>query len=647
MTTFENNPSARQIWLLNAGLATLYIAVAWLSGQLFAAYGLEPPPIWSAAAITMSAVWYLGRYAWPGILLGSLVGHLLTPGYEGALPVAILASAGELAGAYSALRMLNPKPDAMPPFGRMKHLVRFLLGAGVLFPIIAATVGTVAYAVVHGVVAQALFFVWLKWSIADAAGVLLFSPLLMMILRRKPSSRIRLTTESAAALIATTILAIWIYWFADRNTFAVYALPYLLALPLAWAALKFDLRIAIVILLAKESVALFGTLQGAGALNATGDPHPLDTLNLIILATSVSVYVVNVLVNELRHQHRSQRQANRYLAAQVEERTEKLAASEARFRSYFNAGLIGLAEIAPDGRWALVNNHLRYLLGYTQEELAGMSFHAIVHEAERALNMERFGHICSGRLEAYTLEVNLVRKNGQAIPALLSARAARRKDGTLDFIFVVVDDITQHKAMEAELKRQATVDYLTGLSNRRHFTDLAVREIERAERHGSDLAFMIFDIDRFKAINDKYGHPTGDVVLKRVAERCLESLRSIDIVGRVGGEEFAVMLPDTGQAGATEIAERLRRMIAELHQVHDGTPFIPAITISIGLAILRPGEKLEPLFSRADAALYRAKEGGRNRVEVATQPWERDMAESVHLGEPTDSGSMERGKTLH
>ncbi len=614
------SPRSSRFWLLTLGLAAAYLGLVEITGRLFASYGLFPAPFWPAATVAMVGIWYYRRAAWLGIFVGAVLANWFYPPVPPPFWVAVAIAAGSLAGAIAANRILSPRQGDPAPFERMRHLGRFLIGAGLCQPVIAATVGVAAITLAFGVPAHGLLNTWLKWAIADSAGVLFFSPIVMLMLRPNPDrGGLKIGAEAIMTGLVTVMASYWVYWLADTDTYAVHALPYLLALPLAWAALKFDLRIAATILLSKEVVALSGTLAGVGALNATGDPDPIGTLSLILLATSISIFVVNVLVTELKHKQTSLRTSNLRLEAMVHERTQKLAISEARYRNYFNASLIGLAEIAPDGRWAQVNNHLRFLLGYLPQELEQMTCFDLTHPDDRAIQAERFNLMRKGKLEAYLLELRLMRKNGSAIQVMFSARAARRLDGSLDYVFVVIDDISQRKAMEEELQRKATLDYLTGLANRRHFTDLATKEIGRAERKGAAVSLLMFDVDRFKAINDGYGHPAGDRVLQSLADNCRESLRNFDLIGRLGGEEFAVLLPDTGLDGALEIAERLRLSVAGLPLAAAGGVSMPPVTISIGVATLQPEEKLEHLFSRADAALYRAKQAGRNRVEAAPE----------------------------
>ena len=181
-----------------------------------------------------------------------------------------------------------------------------------------------------------------------------------------------------------------------------------------------------------------------------------------------------------------------------------------------------------------------------------------------------------------------------------------------------VQDITHAKLLELELTRQAHVDFLTGLSNRRYFMDLSDHELSRAVRYRTPLSLFMLDIDYFKQVNDTHGHKAGDSVLKKLAEICRQTLREMDIIGRVGGEEFAILLPETDLTEAVEVAERLREKVAAARVPQEGGGLPLRFTVSIGVASLSSTEdNLDVLLSAADQALYQAKNGGRNRVCAA------------------------------
>ncbi|MDT8367805.1 MAG: diguanylate cyclase [Longimicrobiales bacterium] len=170
-----------------------------------------------------------------------------------------------------------------------------------------------------------------------------------------------------------------------------------------------------------------------------------------------------------------------------------------------------------------------------------------------------------------------------------------------------------------QLKHLANTDELTGLPNRRSFLRALERELGRAERYEQPLALVLLDLDDFKRINDTWGHPVGDSVLQMTAEVVWEVCRDSDMPGRIGGEELAVLLVQTGSANAELVAERLRRRIAEMERPVRGHPL--HVTASFGVATAGPGRtKVDEIIAAADEALYRAKAGGRNRVDVAPDP---------------------------
>ena len=189
-------------------------------------------------------------------------------------------------------------------------------------------------------------------------------------------------------------------------------------------------------------------------------------------------------------------------------------------------------------------------------------------------------------------------------------------------------ELSRRNAVEVELQRLATIDGLTGLRNRRCFDEMLELEIRRGARNGKPLALLMIDVDYFKAYNDKYGHSAGDAALRAVANiLSSEPLRSSDVVARVGGEEFAVLAAHTDLAGAAHLAERIRCAIRE-RLSHSGSR-MAIVTVSIGVACLGEGNVAgeiaaigvegwaKSLFDEADAALYRAKRSGRDRVEVS------------------------------
>jgi len=184
-------------------------------------------------------------------------------------------------------------------------------------------------------------------------------------------------------------------------------------------------------------------------------------------------------------------------------------------------------------------------------------------------------------------------------------------------------EIELRRELEADLKRQAATDPLTGLYNRRRYEALFLQELRRIRRNGGELSLLILDLDHFKQVNDTLGHSAGDVALKEVSDLCRSHLRDIDIIGRLGGEEFVIILPDTSMDAAVIVANRLRLAIENTKIVFKENIF--RLTVTIGVAGLTQKDRdIDSLVHRADAALYKGKQAGRNRVEVSG-PVQADM----------------------
>ncbi len=185
----------------------------------------------------------------------------------------------------------------------------------------------------------------------------------------------------------------------------------------------------------------------------------------------------------------------------------------------------------------------------------------------------------------------------------------------------IYTDVTERKTLEDRLRFMATRDNLTGLYNRGHFFELAEQELERARRRDHSVAVVMLDVDHFKQFNDRYGHATGDAVLRLLADTLKESLRGHDIPARFGGEEFIALLPETEPPEARDVAERLRTHI-------EATPLttedhgVLRITASLGVSCARGGAipSLDTLLEQADQGLYRSKEAGRNQVSCIDDP---------------------------
>lgn len=304
---------------------------------------------------------------------------------------------------------------------------------------------------------------------------------------------------------------------------------------------------------------------------------------------------------------------NHDLEARVRDRIRDHAEGRERVESILDAVLFPIL-ISRQGdllvRYA--NRRVGELFGLPAEEVLNGRMADLFDDPRERERMMRLLDLL-GRFDDE--EVRLRRADGTAFWALMSAVVMDYAGQSC--ILATFNDISERKAMEIELQRLATTDELTGAATRRHFLDLAGQELRRARRFQHPLSVLVFDIDHFKPVNDRFGHAAGDTVLRAVSESVRRGLREVDTFGRIGGEEFAVVLPETEGPSAALAGERVRRAVAAtLHGVEGLGP----VTVSIGVAELASSDEgLQDIMDRADNALYRAKRLGRNRVEIGSE----------------------------
>lgn len=301
-----------------------------------------------------------------------------------------------------------------------------------------------------------------------------------------------------------------------------------------------------------------------------------------------------------------------------EETEERLRGREETIRAMSNASHDALIMIDSRGIISYWNPAAERMFGHDADEAMGADIHALLASAE---DMEKarkglvaYARTGTGPIVGGMRELMAKRKSGELFPVELAV-ASFKNQGEWCAVGSV-RDITERREAEERLRSMAVTDGLTGLANRRHFMEQATKEFERSKRHGRVMCMVIFDVDHFKQVNDNYGHDIGDEVLKALARTGTAMTRSSDLLGRLGGEEFGLLLTETDIDGAREFCERLRRAVAEMETPTDKGPL--RVTVSLGAAMIRPQcVSVDDILKRADKALYKAKNAGRNRVETA------------------------------
>ncbi|WP_018937084.1 diguanylate cyclase [Thioalkalivibrio sp. ALJ24] len=262
----------------------------------------------------------------------------------------------------------------------------------------------------------------------------------------------------------------------------------------------------------------------------------------------------------------------------------------------------------PRGRVLRANPAFTRITGYEEDEILGQNprilqsgYQDLEFYNRMWTELQHNGH--------WEGEIWNRRRDGTVYPQWESINAVHDSAGQLEYYVAVFHDISEQKRLEAELEREATTDRLTGLYNRQRFDAELERALARTRRYGSDAGAILFDIDHFKRLNDTHGHDVGDHVLVELSRRIADTLRRSDFLARWGGEEFVVLLPETGPEGTRRMAERMRREVAS-------TPVGAAgeVTVSLGVTIFHREDDPDTLLKRLDNALYEAKRAGRNCV---------------------------------
>lgn len=285
----------------------------------------------------------------------------------------------------------------------------------------------------------------------------------------------------------------------------------------------------------------------------------------------------------------------------------------------------GIFLVTSEGKIIFSNPEASRLLGYSPDEIENKLIHKLIHKQDLdgrfhlAGDNSLFDAIISGDNYSNT-DGCFTCKSGLLMPVMIASRPIFKGD-ILGGTVIAFRDITEQKShlkslemINTLLEKQSSIDALTGVYNRMKFDEKLIIEIKKAERYNFPLAFVMFDIDNFKQVNDTYGHLAGDNVLKRLAKLVAANVRDVDIFARWGGEEFVIQLPGLSLDNALIVAEKLRYKIEECDFKEP-----EKVTVSLGVTVFQNGDDNITLTNRADSALYRAKENGRNQVRSSDE----------------------------
>jgi diguanylate cyclase (GGDEF)-like protein/PAS domain S-box-containing protein len=616
-------------------VAAAYWALGLFGTYYFAGHGLFPAPIWLPAAVAFAACWRSGYLGLAGLFLGSLGINGLSQ--QVPPPYAIVVSLANGVGPWLAITLLKRLTGGAPPFFNARLVRHFLwLGVGVA-ALITALGGAAVLALWRGLSGEPLLLAFLRWWLSDASGTLLFTPALMLwLLPPQQADQLPEGGSGEGALLATLTLAgaLWVLNGITSRSGAYAGLPYLLILPITWAAARLPLRYAHLLSVAVVLLAIVGAVDNRGAFYVDSNSQALMSAGLMIVTQTVVLLVLGALVTERRLAEERLREANQTLEDKVAERTRQLVESEARFKLVADAAPFPLVmNDYLSGAVTYANPRAEAMFGdsmFAEDGLRAQNFYVDPADWTRmAAALQSNGHV-------YDLEVQLADASGRHFWALLSC-AVVRYDNRL-YVLTGINDISERKELEHNLqaanealrqqvteiealqhglREQAVHDALTGLHNRRYLDETLEKLLTHMHAIGQPVSIVMLDVDHFKTINDSHGHKVGDQVLAMLGTLLAERFRAGDIVCRYGGEEFVAVLPGSPLEDARAKCEQLREEIAALE-----VPLVDGgmlhLTSSMGVATSpEHGSEAEWLLQLADAALYAAKAGGRNRVVTA------------------------------
>lgn len=573
---------------------TAVVAVAYFASAAAAVmttrFGGGVACVWIATAVLGAALVTSPRREWLALCVScGLAGIVATAafglGLKAALPLGLLNVTEALVGA-ELLRWFERRQDAGDPVGRLAILV---FATAVAAPIIGATAGA---GVAVWVGSGGYWTNWIRWYAGHSLGTLTFMPVFAMFLSGDVRRTIAMATrrqiaEGAVLLVLVILTTLAVFAQAILPLLFVPILPVILA---TFRLGRLGAALSIV------CVAVIGgalTLRGLGPVNLIGGDivSRVELFQFYLAATVMTALPVSADL------------------ARRDRLYARLRDSEARYRLLTENSTDIVLSLQVDGTIRYASPSITQFGGYEPRQVIGRNAIDLVLEADRpaVAAAHRAAVATPGLMQV--VEFRARTADGSLRWFEAQSRGVADDSGAAIGIVNAARDVSHRKQLEAELTSAALTDPLTGLANRRRF-DIHLADIQRAGQGG---CLAIFDIDLFKTVNDRYGHQAGDDVLRTFAAIARGCVRDGDLIARLGGEEFGILLPGAGVDQARLVCERLRTTVADTAIAVGETR--TRITVSAGIAPLT-GDS-DAVLKAADAALYQAKRAGRNRLRLA------------------------------
>jgi len=570
-------------------LASLAILLTRLSGGIAL--------LWVANAVLITALlrvdWRLRWIPLAAAFVGSLAASTLFSPFPSA---AIFFAAANILEGFIVVLLLRRAKIERDPFATPGTIVTFMVFGGILAPALSGVVGaSMAVATLGGDIVST----WLDWLTGHGLGTIIATPLLFLPLasRRRPSRpRSARPLLVVGLLTLTALVALGVF---AQSRFPLLFVP---ALPILVATFYLG-RLG-----AAAAVAIVGGVAGTMSSLGMGPITLIDgsqalRFQFLQLYLAVQFLIALPVASTLRQRDSLMRAVSRTAAA---------------LRLLTDNTSDVLVQLDVEGRIRVISNSIRELGGYEPASLIGRNANTLIDPDWR--DGVRDAHLAALAApdKSFTAEYRARKADGEAAWFESRMKAIRdEQSGEVIGAVSAIRDIGHRKALEQRLTIAARTDALTGILNRRGFTEQVQRALAHLSASSQPAALAIIDADHFKRINDDFGHAAGDAALVHLAHILSGSVGGGDIVGRLGGEEFAILLLSATIDEAIATCERIRREVQAALIAPAGDPALIKLTVSCGLTPVTAGAPIANVLAAADQALYVAKNAGRNRVSLA------------------------------
>lgn len=565
---------------------SLVVSVAYLAaariGLTTAFTAQQVTLVWPPTGIALAVLMLVGPDLWPGILFGAFVANLTS---HQPVAVALAIAAGNTLEAMTAAWLLRQFVATPMSQSWERGMLAVVVFGALTSTTISATIGATSFCASGLQPWSSFWSMWRTWWLGNAAGDLIVLPALLAFSARPRLLNWRQRVEIGALVTGLAITSVVV--FARRfDNASHYPLEYLVFPFLIWAAIRFGIAGAAFANLLMSAIAIWGTGRGYGPYAIGQGDERLMLLQIFLSVVSSSGLLLGATVSD-RDSARVRR------AGMVE------------------AALDCIISMDHLGRIIEFNPAAERSFGYTRAEAYGQDFAGLIipehlREFHRRAIM-RHHRLGDPGLLGRRFETVAVRADGHEFPIELSMSRVPTAGPPIFTAFI--RDITEQKRMVKQLAFRATHDGLTNVLNNVAFMErltLAARQANVGGRH--DIAVLFVDLNKFKAINDRFGHVVGDRLLVAIARRLRSAVRPNDSVGRLGGDEFAVLLEHvTDSADVEAVVQRVRRAMDEPFNV-DGHEILASVSVGIALAS-KDGPRPEDLLRAADSAMYFVKTG--------------------------------------